>query len=208
MRWFLHARPEGIDVPAEVARFAAVVGELAPRVPDLAVGVDREVVLREAAEYEAQGVGADEALRTAALLSVYPLLDVAEVAAASGRAPADVAATWFTISERYGIDALLTSISLLERTDRWQALARAALRDDLYSALRDLTAAVHAHAAEAAGAGESWDAAAAVAAWEEAHGPAVRRARTTMQEIEASDRADLASLSVGLRVLRTVLRNG
>ncbi|NAZ82801.1 NAD-glutamate dehydrogenase [Kineococcus sp. R8] len=205
VRWFLHARPEGIDVPAEVERFAAVVADLAPAVPDLAVGVDRDVVLRDAAEYEAQGVGGDEALRTAALLSVYPLLDVAEVAAASGWAPADVAATWFTISERYGIDALLTNITRLERADRWQALARAALRDDLYSALRDLTAAVHAHAD---GGGAGWDAPAAVSAWEEAHAPAVRRARATMQEIEAADRADLASLSVGLRVLRTVLRTG
>jgi glutamate dehydrogenase len=133
------------------------------------------------------------------------LLDVVEVAEASGRAVEEIAATWYELSHRYGIEGMLDGIAALPRADRWQSLARAALRDDLYSALRDLTAAVVAHA----GAGDELDPAAAVEAWENAHAPAVRRARQTMGDLEGEPGAgDLAALSVGLRTLRTVLRAG
>ena len=44
------------------------------------------------------------------------------------------------------------------------------------------------------------------ARWEDAHAPAVRRARQTLADLEASGRTDLVALSVALRTLRTVLR--
>ena len=49
------------------------------------------------------------------------------------------------MSDRYGFDRLLTAVSSLSRTDRWETLARAALRDDLYALLREFTAAVVSH---------------------------------------------------------------
>jgi glutamate dehydrogenase len=42
-------------------------------------------------------------------------------------------------------------------------------------------------------------------AWEQRDDVAVQRAVSTLQEICADDRADLARLSVGLRVVRTLL---
>ena len=96
---------------------------------------------------------------------------------------------------------MLDDIAALPRTDRWQSLARSALRDDLYSVLRDLTSAV---LVTSAGGG----AGAAVDAWEQANAPAVRRALSTLTDLQSAERADLAALSVGLRVLRTVLRSG
>ena len=44
------------------------------------------------------------------------------------------------------------------------------------------------------------------ARWEDAHAPAVRRARQTLADLEASGPTDLVALSVALRTLRTVLR--
>ncbi|MGI4893718.1 MAG: NAD-glutamate dehydrogenase [Janthinobacterium lividum] len=202
VRWFLQARPDGIDVSAEVARFAGPVTGLAPRVLELLRGDDEARMREQAARFVEQGVGEDEALRTASMLSTFPLLDVVEVAAATGCDIDDVAATWFELSHRYRIESLLASIAALPRADRWQSLARAALRDDLYAALRELTAAVLAEAVRPI------EAAAAVDAWEDAHQSAVGRARQTLGDIGGSDRADLAALSVGLRVLRTVLRTG
>ena len=111
-----------------------------------------------------------------------------------------VAATWFAVSDRYGFDRLLTAVSSLSRTDRWETLARAALRDDLYALLREFTASV-VSADRPAG-----DARAAVEAWEGERAAAVRRARLTLGELEHAGRADLTALSVALRTLRTVLR--
>ncbi|MFB9378697.1 NAD-glutamate dehydrogenase [Kineococcus gynurae] len=206
VRWFLHNRPAGIDVSAEIARFGPAVAEIGPRVPELMRGVDVDGLRSEAQEYLDAGVPSEIALATAALLDQYPLLDVVEIAEASGRSPAEVAQTWFVLAERYGIDGLLTAISALDRTDRWTSLARAALRDDLYSATRDLTASVLEHAPEDPSGAGRVDADAAAEAWEEAHAAAVRRARQTLGELRAADHSDLAALSVALRTLRTVLR--
>jgi glutamate dehydrogenase len=205
VRWLLHARPEGIDVPAEIERFGPAVGRLAPDITRFLRGEDAATTAADAAWFIDRGVEEAEARRTVSLLATYPLLDVVEVAEASGRDEAEILATWYELSHRYGIEAMLEGIAALPRADRWQSLARAALRDDLYSALRDLTAAVVAHADR----GGVLDPGAAVEAWEKAHAPAVRRARQTMGDLEGEPGAgDLAALSVGLRTLRTVLRAG
>jgi glutamate dehydrogenase len=206
VRWFLHARPEGIDVLGEVERFGPVVHELGEQVPELLLGQDLDYVQDLAGQFTAGGVSAVEALRTASLLSVFTLLDIAEAAEDTAQPAADVAATWFVLSERYGLDGLLTKVSALGRTDRWEALARAALRDDLYAVHRELTTAVlgHARATRSARARSNVDS--AVAQWEEAHALAVRRTRQTLADLETSGRTDLVALSVALRTLRTVLR--
>jgi glutamate dehydrogenase len=87
----------------------------------------------------------------------------------------------------------------LPRKDRWQAMARAALRDELHSVHVQLTGQVLAHTSPEDSAADR------VAHWQEGEGTAVRRATTTLDEICADDRADLARLSVGLRVVRTLL---
>ena len=54
--------------------------------------------------------------------------------------PADeVAGVYFAISERIEVDQMLTRITGLPRDDRWSALARSALRYDLYAAMAGLT---------------------------------------------------------------------
>ncbi|GAA4966146.1 NAD-glutamate dehydrogenase [Kineococcus glutinatus] len=208
VRWFLHVRPEGLDVPAELHRFRAVVTELAPEVPQLLRGAEAHAAQAEAEELAGLGVPTADAVRTACLLHLFSLLDVVELAEEVRRAPLDVAATWYAVSERYGIDELLTRISGLGRADRWQALARAALRDDLYAALRDLTRAVLVHGATRGADPDPHDPVAAVRSWEEANAAAVRRARQTLGEVRELEESDLAPLSVALRVLRTVLRAG
>ncbi|GAB7193270.1 NAD-glutamate dehydrogenase [Kineococcus sp. NUM-3379] len=208
VRWFLHVRPEGLDVATEVRRFGDVVSGLAGEVPGLLRGAEAGAMRAEAAELLGLGVPEATAERFATLLYTFSLLDVAELAEEIGRSPRDVAATWYAVSERYGVDDLLTRISELGRADRWQSLARAALRDDLYSALRELTRAVLAVGGADTGAQGVREPERAVSLWEEANAAAVRRARATMQEIRALEHSDLASLSVALRVLRTVLRAG
>ena len=54
----------------------------------------------------------------------------------------DIAHVYYAVFDRFGVDSLLERITKLPRKDRWQALARAALRDDLYSTVSDMTTAV------------------------------------------------------------------
>jgi glutamate dehydrogenase len=108
VRWFLQTRPEGIDVAREIERFGPTLAALAPRVPDLLRGQDLAAVQEEVDELVAAGVDRDEAERTTDLLFVYPMLDVTEVAEATGRPAEEVAAVWFAVSDRYDFDRLLT----------------------------------------------------------------------------------------------------
>ena len=78
-------------------------------------------------------------------------------------------------------------------------MARAALRDDLHAVHARLTAQV------LAATSSERPVPVRVADWEEDDAVVVSRAVGTLTEICSDDHADLARLSVGLRVVRTLL---
>ncbi len=88
----------------------------------------------------------------------------------------------------------------LPRNDRWQSMARASIREDLYAAHAALTADVL-----TAGNGTSTPEQ-RFGEWEQRNAPILSRARTTLEEIRSSDSFDLANLSVAMRTMRTLLR--
>jgi glutamate dehydrogenase len=97
------------------------------------------------------------------------------------------------------VDSLLSKISALPRQDRWQTLARMALRYDLYAALAALTAEVLAATPPGV------EPAARVFEWEQLNGGSIARARNAIGEFDTSA-ADLPALSVLLRQIRTLVR--
>ena len=108
IRWFLTSRPATLDIGAEVERFAGVVRELAPRVPELLRGDEEERLAERTEELVNVGVPEEFALRAAGLLDQYSLLDIIDIASDTGREPTDVAPLYYHVSERFGIDAMLT----------------------------------------------------------------------------------------------------
>jgi glutamate dehydrogenase len=109
---------------------------------------------------------------------------------------------YFALSEKFEVDRMLTRITALPRDDRWAALARMALRYDLYSALAGLTRNVLSVTPGMADADER------IAKWQEMNAEGLARARATLVEISTSDSFDLATLSVALRVIRTLVPSG
>jgi glutamate dehydrogenase len=167
--------------------------------PDLLVGDEHKALQAEAQALVRQGVPEPLALRGAGLLIVFQVLDITEISIATHVDPLEVARIYLTLSDRYAVDPMLSRISALPRGDRWQALARAALRYDLYAALEALTVAVLTGTPP----GEPTE---RIAAWEGANAAAVARASVTLDEISRLEKGDLASLSVALRTLRGVVR--
>ncbi len=204
VRWFLHARRSQLEVGAEIARFQEPVSELTPLIPGYLVGVERERLDRRAKEIEVLGAPAGLAMRSAALLDAFSLLDIVEIASARGVPANEVGPLYFALSERMQVDRLLMLITSLPRGDRWQSLARSALRYDLYSALAALTVDVLHAAAELPSAGVEER----IEAWAVLNGEGLARARATLDEVAAAETADLATLSVALRVVRTLQRAG
>ena len=199
-RWLLNYRPQPLAVGAEINRFAAKVGALNPDMPQWLRGDDQAIVAKETAEFAADGVPRDLAYRVASGLYQYSLLDVIDIADIADREPAEVADTYFALMDHLGTDGLLTAVSGLPRDDRWHALARLAIRDDIYVSLRALCFDVLA-VGEPEETGEQ-----KIAEWEQSNPSRVQRARRTLTEIYSGDARDLATLSVAARQIRSMTR--
>ncbi len=206
VRWILTSRPSVLDISAEVERFASVVRELAPTVQELLRGDEQQRLEQRAAELEETGVPEDLALWAASLLDQYSLLDIIDIATDTGRDPREVAPLYYLVSERFGIDTMLGKVTRLPREDPWDALARGALRDDLYAVLESLTRSV----IETSGAADvaTGDPNAQYEAWADANEDSITRARSALAGIKRLDAPNIAALSVALRTLRSVVRVG
>ena len=202
VRWFLTSRPAVLDIAAEVARFRPGISAYADRMPEVLVGSERTSLMRRAREMQAKGAPEDLALTAASLLHAYSVLDCIEIAEQTGDPLDDVVGVYFTTSETFSIDAMLTRVSALPRDDRWDALARGALRDDLYAVLDNLARSVL-EVSEPRQSPED-----RLAQWSERNADALSRARGALGGIERLSHAGIAALSVALRTLRTVTKAG
>ena len=128
------------------------------------------------------------------------LLDVARIVHESPEPVEEIAHVYYTVFNRFHADSLLERITNLPRADRWQALARAALRDDLYSTISDMTSAVLQSTVPGASAEER------LAIWEGQNMEQLGRAKSMFDEVNALEADDMASLSVALRLLRSIVR--
>ncbi|HTJ68222.1 MAG TPA: NAD-glutamate dehydrogenase [Actinospica sp.] len=199
-RWFLLNRKHPIDISVQVEAFGEGVAEVCAQLPKLVRGGDAQQLVSSTAELVAEGVPEELAARVAAAGSAYSALDIVEVAKMTGRAPVDVAECYFDLVDRLGIGALRDRITALPRTDRWETMARAAVREELYAAQAALTFDVLAAAPSESDPEARFD------SWVHKNQAAVERARAVLGEISSADSFDLAILSVALRTIRTLLR--
>jgi len=198
-RWLVNNRRPPTDSRATVEFFRDSVEKLMQALPELLTG--RELAAYEArkAQFEERGVPEALAERVAVLPPSYSLLTVVETAERDDVDPLEVARVHFALGDILGLSMLLDRIFVLPRDDRWQTMARAALRDDLHAVHSALTAQV------LAGSSDDQPVQERIAAWMERDETVVRRAAETLKEICGEEKADLARLSVGLRVVRTLL---
>ncbi|GAA4357822.1 NAD-glutamate dehydrogenase [Angustibacter luteus] len=201
VRWLLQSRPPITDLAAEIERFASVVTPLRPQVPEMLVGGEQRRLHRRTKELVKLGLPDDLAAQAASLLDVYSLLDIAEISYDTGTAPDVVAPMYFMLSERFQVDTMLGLITRLPRDDRWDALARAALRYDLYAALEQLTVSVISSTDPDQSCSER------IATWDSSNRESLARVRDLVAEVSHLDRTGIAALSVALRGLRGVVRS-
>jgi glutamate dehydrogenase len=199
VRWLVSSRRSPLDVSGEIERLRPGIASLIGKLETLFRGTERETLRAHAAGLASHGLPESLAQRATHLVYGFGLLDVVEVANKTGHELDKVAEVYFVLSEQFRVDELLSKISLLPREDRWQTLARMALRYDLYAALAALTAEVLNSAPADLPAPQR------VRAWEEANASSIARTRNAIGEFGDS-RADLAALSVLLRQIRTLVR--
>ncbi len=198
-RWLVRAYPGSIEIEKAVRRFEPGAKLLGGAMGEMLNGAELEAFEARRAELTGAGVPAELASRVAAMPSLPAVFDVVGVAAATGRTLRDVMVTHFRLGSRLQLDWLRDRILELPRANRWQALARAALRDDLQSVHRELTNEV----LEAAGEGLSGEE--AIDQWQAERPAAVERCLSTLSEIRASRTYDTTTLPVALREVRRLV---
>jgi glutamate dehydrogenase len=201
-RWFLRNRRQPLDIAATVSHFAPGIAALAQELPKLLAPADCEALNRAAARFVALDVPADLANRVASLDALFSGLNVIEVAGAAGETVETVAAVYFALGARLDLHWLRDQIAQLPASTHWQALAQGALRDDLYTEQRELTAQILRPGAPDRSADELID------AWLDANRAAVDRYLALFDDLKEVDAVDIAMVSVALRELRNLSRTG
>jgi len=183
-RWLVAHRIT--DGAAAVERYQKPFGDVLAALPRLLTGAERDAFAARRDRLTEAGVPADLAVQVAVLEPASMMLGVVEVALESGYDPDAVVRTHLELGERLGLPRVLTGIVALPRDDRWQSMARASLREDLYAVHAALTAA------QLEGAPDDFE-------------ERLERATAMLADIGLEDGADLARLSVAVRALRTLL---
>jgi glutamate dehydrogenase len=197
-RWLINNRHHPIEIGAAVRDFTEGAQAVQHALPDILTGREKEALEQRFMSYQAAGVPDELASAVSGLHPSYAALTIVQTASQTGVDVLKVAELHFALGQRLGLDRLLTRIVELPRDDRWQTMARAALRDDLQAVHAELTAEVLSW--NGAGAKSARD---VVLGWEKSN-PAVPESVKTLRSITSS-RADLARMSVGLRVVRRLL---
>ncbi len=190
--WLLRHRRPPLDMAAAIAEFRPGMETLATAMEPALTGRMRAIVHSVEASRLAAGVPEGLAERA----GVWPLLhtgfDLIEVAHEHNRPVADVARLHWRLFDYLDLAWLWEGIGALPRSDRWQTQARSALRDDLLSAMAELTTAV----IERSGG--------SVDAWAETNERSISRSAEMFTQIRRAESFDLTTLSVALRQLRNL----
>ena len=203
-RWLLRNRRPPLDIAQTVEHFTAGAQELTGELPNLLLEADRDALERSVEALTGEGVPEGLAHRVVSLNSLFSALDIVDVASSASRPVEEVASVYFTVGDRLWLHWLRERIDALPRQDRWQTLARAALRDDLYSQQISLTAEV----LRSAEVEKPEDAPEAVEAWIEARSTPAARTLGMLSDIRNGGVFDLSTLSVALREIRNLATTG
>ncbi len=197
-RWLLRNRPRPLDIAGNVAVFRDGVGAVSEGIRELAGASATEAAAARCQRLVEQGIPQPLAQRVSWYEELFSALDIVSVATERGLEPLEVAATWFELGRRLDLDWMRDSIVSLPRDNRWQALARAALRDDLFQCERALTTDAL---------GQEGDAPVdRVERWMALNDQAVSRCRQVLADLQGGGKPDFTMLSVAMGEIRSLQR--
>ena len=201
VRWLLQNRRPPFDIQATIDFFADGVRAVGASLPGLLTGRDLATFTERQQAAVAREVPAELAERVAAMVPAYSAFDIVNVATDTGSDVAQTAGIYFNLGGRLQITRLRDQIVALPRDDRWITMARGALRDDLYAAHAALVCDV----LKATGPGTADQ---RLAEWAQRNEQAVQRTSKILTEIWETERSSLATLSVAVRAVRSLVASG
>ncbi len=198
-RWLLRNLPRPLDVEAAIERFTTGFAELADLLPGMLGEAEASTARAIADELVQARVPRMLASRVAHLVALVPSPDLVQISEATGLSVPAVAQAYYALGARLELWWLRERIVALPRDSRWASMARAALRDDVYSeqaALTHQVMSVHLDGAAPLVRVDEWLA---------QNREGVDRCLRVLADIRTGGAVDLARLSVAVREVRNLI---
>lgn len=191
-RHVLRRMRTGLDARSFIDTYQAAISTLLTALPRLISEADDEHIAHRLARCR-EG-GAPEALSEvlARLDYAAAFFDIADLAQQCAVPLETIAHNYYALGHALELNGLREAVTQLPRENRWQSLARSALRDDLYALHRNLTQTA---LSQGVGATQSLN------DWLTAHETTWEACRELLLELRGAPELDLAMLSAGIREL-------
>ena len=203
-RWYVTHDHRDQPIAGALARIGPGLELLRTRTTEFLRGSDLDRAKQRLAHWNDVGMPVELGRRASDLLESFSLLDISLVAEQVDEPLTTIADMYHTVIHWIGVGTLLLRITDLPRQSRWEALARAALRDDAYSAVVDITISVMRTTQATGISGAS--AVERIVEWESGRQEQLGRIKDTFVEVTKPGQVDLASISVALKLLRTLAK--
>ncbi len=191
-RWVLNLDDHQLDIKQKVERLAPGLS-IMQKSMQLDAGEDEHALhIAEEQAYIEGGFSPALARRTVLLHSLFPVLDVVETAAQRKMEVESVARVYFGLGESLRLKWLREQFEILPVEGQWHALARANLRDELFSIQNSLVEHILREQ------GNRRD---AVARWSAKHASDVDKVVSMMNNMASLPAMDYATASVAVRSL-------
>lgn len=188
-RQLLRARRLPLTPAAAIEKYRDTVHQLLNLLPTLITQATDTTMTQQ--RYIEAGLATDLAAFLARVDFAAAFLDIADLANEANCPPQIVAQHYFALGQALSLDDLRDAITALPRDNRWQSLARSALRDDVFALHENLTRlALH---------NQDWS------SWLASRAQAFAACKELLSALRTETTPDLAMLSAVIRELENRL---
>ncbi|OPX05542.1 NAD-glutamate dehydrogenase [Mycobacterium sp. AT1] len=200
-RWLINNRGPLLDAGVAVSTMGLMAQNILALLPTLMQGDDLAAFRARKQRLTESGVPEDIAERVAVMPRAQSILTIVNTILDHPRPvePRDIAKLYFSLGDRLGFSTLVTHAEALPREDRWQMMARAAIRDDIHHTQESLVEQV----LDQTTAGLSIEQ--RIDEWEKRGLADVNHAASTLTELVGEEQPDLGKLTVAVKTLKTLI---
>lgn len=200
-RWLLrNAKEHQLNIDKTISLYKKGIDELNGLLSGLLVGSEHEEWEQSVNLFREAGIPEEVAIRMAGIKNQYTLLDVIAAASEYDLPSKDVAIVYFAVGEYLDFTWLREQVMSRIVQNQWDALARAALRDDLDMQQRKITIAILRNT------DNSLDTLSRINEWVEQHPVIIERWRRLLTELRAVPNPEYIMISIVIRELVELVR--
>lgn len=194
-RWLLRNHRSGLDIKNHTEYYKPLIHELWMILPDVVSGIEKEALEFTKANYIKSGMEQSLATKMAYIRLLYSAMDVTYISSHYKQPLDRVASLYYLLGDKLDLSVFREQINANPVDDNWDALARAASRDDVDFYQREIAIGI----LQAKNLPEALDE--KLAKWTEICAALLARWNTMLTELKTTPSKEFTIFSVALREL-------